>query len=99
MGTRLQLQSKLESLISNVYFQPPESTKIKYPCIVYSLNTIKTDFADDNPYRLRTGYTVTLIDANPDSESIKKIAMLPTCTLNRHFKSDNLNHYVYNIYY
>ena len=38
MASRLNLQDKLEEVLGSkqVYFQPPESLKLKYPCIVYS---------------------------------------------------------------
>ena len=39
MASRLELQTKLEELMDsrNVYFQPPTSTTISYPCIVYNI--------------------------------------------------------------
>ena len=41
MGTRLELQNKLEELLGSrhVYFQPPESVKMEYPAIKYSMTT------------------------------------------------------------
>lgn len=38
MASRLDLQTFLEELLEskNVYFQPPESVKMKYPAIVYA---------------------------------------------------------------
>jgi len=74
MGTRLGLQTLLEGLLVDVYFQPPESFKINYPCIVFSISDIDTKFADDNPYRLKKRYTVTLIDKNPDNITMDKLA-------------------------
>ena len=52
MGSRIDLQSKLEDILGsrNVYFQPPENLKIKYPAIIYSLNNINLRFADNMPY-------------------------------------------------
>lgn len=43
MGTRLELQNKLEELLGSrhVYFQPPESVKMEYPAIKYSMTGIK----------------------------------------------------------
>lgn len=101
MGTRLQLQSILEALIGsrNVYFQPPESLVIKYPCIVYSIKSGDTKFANDVPYTHRLQYNAIVIDRNPDSEICSKMAYLPMCVFDRSYTKDNLNHYVYNIYY
>ena len=69
MGSRLDLQTRLESIpgVRKVYFQPPESIKIDYPCIIYERSRINTKFADNLHYIDKTGYTVTVIDRNPDS--------------------------------
>ena len=44
MGTRIELQSKLEELLGSrqVYYQPPETVKMEYPAIVYSKSNIRT---------------------------------------------------------
>ena len=101
MGTRLQLQTLLETLIGsrNVYFQPPETFKMGYPCIVYSRNNSVVHFADNNPYKNQLRYQLILIDKNPDSSLVDKIASLPLCKFQRHYTKDNLNHDVYNIFY
>lgn len=101
MGTRIQLQSLLEALLvsRNVYFQPPPSVKMKYPCVVYSLSDIDTKFADNNPYSNSRRYQLTAIDPNPDSIIPDKLAWLPMCIFDRSYTSDNLNHYVFNIYF
>lgn len=101
MGNRVQLQTLLENLLGsrNVYFQPPETIKLAYPCVVYSRNDVETKFANNNPYKHSTGYQLTIIDKNPDSEIPGKIAMLAMCSFERHYTKDNLNHDVYNIYY
>lgn len=83
----------------HVYFQPPETVKMEYPCIVYERSTAKTTFAENLPYHYTQGYTVTVIDKNPDSLIPIEIAKLPMCTFDRHFTVDNLNHDVFNIYY
>ena len=101
MGSRLELQTKLETLLGsrNVYFQPPESVKLKYPCIVYQRSKIDSRFADNNPYIHKIRYDVTLIDKNPDSDILGKLAKLSLCAHQRHFTADNLNHDVYILYY
>ena len=101
MGTRLELQSIFEELLGsrNVYFQPPESIKLKYPAIVYSRRPIENDFANDGVYSQSLSYEVTLIDDDPDSEKVSKMSRLPKCRHDRHFKSDNLNHDVFTLYF
>jgi hypothetical protein len=101
MGTRLELQTLLESILGsgNVYFQPPETIKMNYPCIIYKRNKDNTDFADNKPYNHTKRYSVTVVDRNPDSLVPDKIAMLPMCLFDRHLQVNGLNHYIYNLYF
>ena len=101
MPSRLELQTLLEEILGsrNVYFQPPESVKMNYPAIVYGLDNIESSFANDGVYSSKKKYLVTVIDDDPDSPIVDKITALPTCRFNRHFQSDNLNHYVFILYF
>ena len=53
----------------------------------------------DGVYLSNRKYLVTVIDKNPDSSFIDIVAKLPTCRFVRHYKSDNLNHYVFTLYF
>lgn len=99
--SRLTLHTLLESILgsSNVYFQPPESKKLKYPAIVYERENIQTIHADNLPYRNKNAYSVTIITQDPDSDMIAKMAALPLCRFSRHFVSDNFNHDVFTLYW
>ena len=99
--SRTSLQEILEELLGSdrVYFQPPESIKLKYPCIVYERSDIDVRYANNEGYKMDKRYTVTLIDRNPDSGLPDKLAMLPYCSFDRHFVSDNLYHDVFTLYY
>ena len=101
MANRLDLQALLEDLLGsrNVYYQPPESVKMNYPAIVYALEDIENTFADDGVYLSLKKYLLTVIDKNPDNVFVDKVAALPTCRFERHYTSDNLNHYVFIIYF
>ena len=101
MATRVDLQNVLEELLGSrsVYYQPPESLKMSYPAIVYSRKTIDNSYANNSVYKQNYAYEITVIDKNPDSEIVNKISKLPTCRFDRHFKSDNLNHDVFTLYY
>lgn len=94
MGTRLELQSKLEELLgsSHVYYQPPESLKLEYPAIVYSKSDIRSRFANNAAYSLTFRYELIVIDRKPDNPVILKLLQLPYCSFDRHYKADNLNH-------
>ena len=97
MATRQDLQTLLENTFGmcTVYFQPPESKKMRYPCIVYELSDMQTIYADDRPYVTVKRYQVTVIDRDPDSPIPDKVAEIPTARFNRFFTSDNLNHWVF----
>lgn len=101
MASRLELHARFEEILGsrNVYFQPPASVQMKYPAIVYSLKNIVSEPANDDVYMQTRSYEVTLIDRNPDNEFVGIISRLPMCSFDRPFKSDNLNHYVFTIYY
>lgn len=106
MKSRLELGEIFKEILgtigqaeTRVYFQPPESTQIKYPAIIYGLNIIENSFADDGVYSSNKQYLVTLIDRNPDNHFIDKINSLPKCRFDRHYKKDNLNHYVFTLFF
>lgn len=99
MGSRLELQTLLETLIgsSNVYFQPPPDYLLSYPCIVYSRSDIRASHGDNAPYKLQEEYSITVIDPNPDSQIPMAIAKLPQCSFDRAFATEGLNHSVLKI--
>lgn len=99
MGTRLDLHTLLVATLgsSNVYFQPPPEHEMKYPCIVYNRSNIRSAHADGVPYKLENQYTVTVITTDPDSDLPKKVAELPRCVFDRPFKTQGLNHDIFNI--
>ena len=101
MDRRLKLQTLLESIkgVSKVYFQPPETVKMSYPCIVYSLDADKGLHANNGLYFLRKRYMLTVIDKNPDSVIPDAVRGLPYCDFERSYKKDNLNHWVFTIYF
>ena len=101
MGNRLELHDILcEALGSkHAYYQPPENVKMEYPAIVYSRDNIVNEFADDSVYNTRHVYQVIVIDYDPDSEIVERVAKLPTARYSRHYISDNLNHDVFTIYF
>lgn len=101
MGKRTDLQTIFEEILGtrNVYFQPPETIKMEYPCIVYHMDSGDTQFANNIPYIFNRRYNVLLIAEDPDNPYIEKIAELPMCTFDRFYTVDNLNHYSYNLYF
>ena len=99
--SRIELDAVLRDILENdhCYFQPPESVKLKYPCIIYERSRFENRPADDIPYLTYKGYTLTVIYKNPDSDLPDKIESLPMCSFDRHYTADNLNHDIFTIYW
>ena len=100
MIDRLELQRALEDIIGEgrVYFQPPAQFKLSYPCIVYERDSIKTEFADNDPFAHNKKYSITVIDKNPESTLPDAVSELRLCSFSTHFVSDNLYHDVFTLY-
>lgn len=100
MANRLDLHEKLCEILGsrNVYFNPPESVKMSYPAIVYSLSTEKSNNADNLKYLNRKAYKVTLIDKDPDSVIYDKLLEYRYSTFDTSYCVNNLYHFVFIIY-
>jgi len=101
MGTRQELQDLLANLLGsdNVYFQPPPTLTMAYPCIVYKRDYATVTHADNKPYTNQLRYLVIVIDRDPDSDIPGKVAMLPKCTFDRFYTAEQLNHDVYKLFF
>lgn len=97
--TREELSEILHNIpgVKGVYYSPP--AHMKYPCIKYE---------ETRPYRLRADnllylktncYTVTVIDANPDTKIKEYVENLPMCSFDRLYTADGLYHFVYTLYF
>ena len=102
MASREDFQKRLEEFIGskNVYFQPPESFKINYPCIIYELDFVRIHRADNKAYNQQFRYAVTYVSAKPRLDMVTRFAEeFELCAFDRAFKADGLYHYIFNIYY
>ena len=107
MNRRLTLHNILCGVLScqisgencRAYFQPPSSVRMKYPAIVYAFDDIENTFANNEVYLSARKYSVTVIDSDPDSSIVGKVASMPTSRFNRHYTKDNLNHDVFEIFF
>lgn len=102
MASRLKLHEEFCEILENrnVYYNPPESVKLQYPCIRYSLSGVDQKKANDQSYTRTNRYEVILIDSDPDSKYHDEIlTRFKMCSFDRPYKADNLNHFVYTIYY
>lgn len=98
---REEFQIELEALMGSreVYFQAPPNLAMTYPAIVYNLDRITDEFADDARYLSRRGYFVTLMTDDPDDEMVDKLLKFQNSSFLRRAVKDNLNMYYFLIYY
>ena len=101
MGTRLELQQLLETLLGsrNVYFQPPETIKMKFPCFVYYLHGIDTNKAGDTLYIKTNHYRVQYISKDADNTMADELLKLQYCSFIGRSVIDNLYHDNFDLYY
>ena len=86
--------------LENVYIDPPESIRMKYPCIRVSLSSAYTQYANNFSYRHTPSYNVMLIDYDPDSEYYNNLVEgFQMIRFNRHYVADDLHHYDFILYY
>lgn len=101
MGNRLKLHEILVEVLgsNSVYFQPPSDIRMDYPCICYKKSGENREFADNRSYLKDNQYTVTVIDPDPDSLIPDKVGELSMCRFVQFYTADDLNHFVYELYY
>ena len=95
---RQTLQAKLQELCPHVYFQPPASISMSYPCFVFSYQDDTKFHADDKPYFVFDRYSITYItkEAYP-TDVLDALDAIRYCDFDRHYTSDNLHHFSYRI--
>ena len=105
MGRRQDLHAILVKLFDGirvkpcVKYQPGPSVTLTYPAIVYKLDDIPSIFANNKPYHWDHRYQVSVIDRDPESILRERMVQLPMCRYANGFVSDNLYHFVFEIYY
>lgn len=95
------IQSKLRSLgINNVYFEPPQTIKIAYPCAIFHRGTISSRSADNRTYKKDDSYDLQWICREPDSEMVHTILEEFRMIRHiRHFTADGLHHDQFKLFY
>lgn len=103
--TRAELHEALVGILGseNVYYDPPATVKMKYPCIVYSLAHMHNRSANNGPVYIRyDSYTVTFIAREPEQtrrDSVpERLLAMGGSVFDRDFTGDNLHHYVFTVY-
>lgn len=103
MASRLSLQADLEALeMGKVFFQPPASVRLTYPCIVYEISRAHITYSLDMPYIITNQYSLTYVTKDPDDalEAIEKIIRaFPMISHDRSYVAENLYHEVFSLFY
>lgn len=102
MAKRTDLQTAFEEILGsrNVYFNTPESVKMKYDAIRYELAGKDIKRANNRLYQFTNRYDGVVITRDPDTLIPDKIlSHFEMCSFGRPYISDNLNHYPFTLYY
>lgn len=92
---REMLQEFLEGIpgVKKVYFQPPATMQMVYPCIRYTKTIPIVRYADDIRYFGKNRYDLIVIDKDPDSKIPDRILKTFTyCSIDRPYTANNLHH-------
>lgn len=101
MPSRLDLHQKLCKILGTkfVYYNPPESVILQYPCVVYSKSKPFVIKANNKNYKMNNKYSLTVISNDPDCEIPNAIINnFEYCSIDDNFVSDNLYHYKLTLY-
>lgn len=101
MAPRLSLQAILEAILGTeeAYFQPGRNVTMAYPAIVYNVDGLDTEWADNLAYKQEIQYQVVVIQRDPDSTFWLQVGRLPKASFVRSEVVDNLYHYYFNLYF
>lgn len=100
MGDRLELHNELLNFCPNVYFQPPSSKTMEYPCIVYNKTGKSRQFGNDHIYLTKQEYQITVMDRDPDTKIPDNVeSHFQYCVITQYYTVNNLNHTNLNLFY
>jgi hypothetical protein len=102
MKTRAEMQTLLETALgnSNVYFQEPPNTGMKYPCMVYRFVNLDVENASNKPYLITGRWEVHHMYKNPLKHDLKEkmIFIAPYVSYDRRIVIDGVYNDFYTIY-
>ena len=102
MASRLSLHEEFCTLLQskNVYYDPPESFKMNYPCVRYSPSEPYQKHANDKNYSKTNRYDGIIMDYDADSKIpdnlLEHFSMF---RLGKPYRVNNLNHFPFTLYY
>ena len=93
-----RLYDHLVKICPKVYYQPPESIKIEYPCIIYHMHGDEVHHADNMPYKRFKQYSCTYITRSATDLTADQMIYIPHSEFSRAYTTNGLHHTVYYIY-
>ena len=97
-----QIRDILYTITENVYYDPPTSIQMKFPCFRFTMNNTDSKYADNLSYLRTKRWAITFItrDVEELDDVINQMLIkFKYCTHETTFKADNLNHAVFNLYF
>lgn len=102
MDRRQKLHEELKRVtgIKNVYFQPPESIKLKYPCVIYSKQPFRTVRANNTAWINNRPYRVVIVCSDGDNKFAEMLLNgFKYCSYDSRYISNNMYHDSLTIFY
>lgn len=99
---QLRDQLYLVNNTKNVYYNPPSSIKMEFPCFRFEINNLDVKHADNKAYARKNRWAVTYISRSlEDIEKVQNemLDIFQYCNFDTSFRADNLNHAVFNLYF
>jgi hypothetical protein len=96
-----ELQVLLKGLdgVKDAYVQAP-TQGLQYPCIMIERGLPSAaQHADNKLYLFKKAYTITVMDRAPDSPIPDLVEGLQDTRFDRFFRTDGLNHFVFQMFF
>jgi len=84
---------------TNVYYQPPPTLKMQYPCIIFEKSDEQFKHADNSVFNRMIEYQAKVVYSDPDCPIIEQMSKVRYCRFDRHYKADGMYHDVYSLYF
>lgn len=81
----------------NLYFRPPSSLMITYPCVIYDLKVVDVRHSDNQVYSDGERYEVSYITSTQDDRNWTRLRDIPGSRWIRNFNKENLYHHIFEI--
>lgn len=90
--SRKRLSKILRQILGNnhVYYQPPETIKIEYDAIIYSLKDVDGLYADNRLYHMTRHYQLNFISQSPDNTVVERLMEDLNATFVRRYTQNGL---------